>query len=268
VEKTPKLSIVTAYFNRKNLFLHTLDSINESPFAAEIEMVVADDASDDTERLEDIASDYKFPIHILRIEKKDKWYSNPCVPFNKAIKRATADIVLIQNPECYHVGDVLGTALTKTSEENYVVFSCYSLNEEQTNKLHRKESFQVTNKKSTQGGVEGWYNHPDINPRPYHFASSLSRKVLNELGGFDERYAEGVGFDDDEFLHRIKLRYLSLISIKNPFVLHQNHYNVTDANRFIADSTYREKVFRNKRLFEEQFKNSTDWRANNEGSGI
>ena len=104
MEKNPKLSIVTAYYNRKELFLKTLESIESSERTDEIEVVVVDDGSSEDQRLEDIRVNHSFPIHIIRQEPEDKDYINPCVPFNIAINKAKGDLILLQNPECYHVG--------------------------------------------------------------------------------------------------------------------------------------------------------------------
>jgi len=224
--KSVKLSIVTAYYNRKELFLKTLDSIQVSERVDDIELIVVDDASEDSERLEDIQDNYKFPIRIIRQEPEDKNYINPCIPYNLGFPKAKGDLVLIQNPECFHVGDLISTALEKTTDENYIVFAAYALSKEDTEALG-KEGKQVTllNKASNGGQDEGWYNHSIINPRPLHFASCITKKNLEDLGGFDEAYADGIGYDDDELLMRIKDKGLKVEICDNPLVLHQNHYN-------------------------------------------
>tara|TARA_R100000951_G_C2647642_1_gene183118 strand:+ start:53 stop:1597 length:1545 start_codon:yes stop_codon:yes gene_type:complete len=224
--KSVKLSIVTAYYNRKELFLKTLDSIQASERVDDIELIVVDDASGDSERLEDIQDNYKFPIRIIRQEPEDKNYINPCIPYNLGFAKVKGDLVLIQNPECFHVGDLISTALEKTTDENYIVFAAYALSKEDTEALG-KEGKQVNllNKASNGGQDEGWYNHSIINPRPLHFASCISKKNLEDLGGFDEAYADGIGYDDDELLMRIKDKGLKVEICDNPLVLHQNHYN-------------------------------------------
>jgi hypothetical protein len=45
------------------------------------------------------------------------------------------------------------------------------------------------------------------------------------LGGFDESYAQGVGFDDDDLLFRIQQKGLEVHIVDSPFILHQNHYD-------------------------------------------
>jgi len=226
MEKPIKLSIVTAYYNRKELFLKTLGSIEASEYVDDIELIVVDDGSKDSERLEDIQNNYKFPIHVIRQEPEDKTYINPCVPYNLGFAKAKGELILIQNPECFHVGDLISNALHQTTDENYLVFAAYALSKEATHGLaNQDKQLNLLNKASNGGQEEGWYNHSIINPRPLHFASCITKKNLEDLGGFDEAYADGIGYDDDELLMRIRHKGLKVQICDNPFVLHQNHYD-------------------------------------------
>ena len=253
MEKPIKLSIVTAYYNRKELFLKTLDSIQASEKVDDIELIVVDDASKDSERLEDIQDNYKFPIHIIRQEPEDKTYINPCVPYNLGFAKAQGDRVLIQNPECYHVGDLISVALESTTDDNYIAFAAYALSKQDTENLGKKGTeVNLLNKVSNGGQDDGWYNHSTINPRPLHFASCITKKNLEELGGFDEAYAQGIGYDDDEFLMRIQRKGLKVQISDNPFVLHQNHY---DHDAFESKHRNNPELFqRNRQLYLEASK--------------
>ncbi len=73
-------------------------------------------------------------------------------------------------------------------------------------------------------GEAGWYNHSKYRPNAYHFCTAITKKNMNKLGGFDERFALGIAYDDDELIERVK----SIVEIKfvdDTIVLHQNHYN-------------------------------------------
>lgn len=75
-----KISIVTAYYNRKQLFYETLKSIAKSKFE-DFELIVVDDSSLPEHRLEEYLNEFSF-IRIIRLEPENKWYVNPCIPFN------------------------------------------------------------------------------------------------------------------------------------------------------------------------------------------
>lgn len=215
-----KLSIVTTYFNRKKQFENTLTSILKSS-EKDIEIIVTDDASDETERLENLLDIYPF-LKIIRVESSDKYWVNPCIPFNKAIREATGDIIILQNPECFHKTDVLKFIVENISDTNYLVMPVFALSEEQTQYLNNGYSeFDVNT--SAFGRENGWYHHPFHRPCYYHFCSAISKKNMDILKGFDERYAYGFGYDDDEFLRRIRQLGLSVVTDMSQLVYHQSH---------------------------------------------
>ena len=48
------ISVVTAYYNRKSLFIRTLDSFSPSIGEINFEVIAVDDGSDENERLEEL----------------------------------------------------------------------------------------------------------------------------------------------------------------------------------------------------------------------
>lgn len=233
---TPEISITTAYYNRRKLFYRTLKSIEKSSFK-DFELIVTDDASDEEERIEDFQDEFSF-LKVIRVEKKDKWYINPCIPFNLAIRAATGKIVVLQNPECFHIGDVLTHIADTIQENDYLTYGCYSLDRDRTQRLENlnydlepKLFFEFVSwllsplpqRIVPVGGQLGWYNHSIYRPYALHFFSTLLRRHMDDLGGFDERYAEGIGYDDNELLIRIRRKGLNVRIIDQPYVLHQWH---------------------------------------------
>jgi len=231
------ISIVSAYYNRKDLLFNTLKSLENSNHK-DFEFIVVDDCSDDEHRVEDFENIFPF-LKVIRLEKKDKWYINPCVVFNVGFKQVKGNIVVIQNPECLHIGDVLDVA-SKIKEDEYISFGCYSINKEKTEKLidlfYDKENKNLSidsllriiepeYRSVGSDGDNGWYNHPLIRPVGYHFCSAITKKNLDDLGGFDERYAMGIAYDDNEFLQRINKKGLKIKITTYPFVTHQWHYS-------------------------------------------
>lgn len=236
-----KISLVTAYYNRKQLFFNTLKSIEKSSLKTDLEIIVVDDASRDDQRIEEFIDKFDLDIKLLRIEQKDKHWTNPCVPFNKGFKLVTGDAVIIQNPECVHMGDVLKAVSENIQENVYLNFGCYSVDEKLTSNITfvSKNEFNeakvkyyiepMINRSITRDGETAWYNHSKYRPHQLHFCSAISKKDLFELGGFDERYANGIAYDDNEFLARIKRKKMNISMIDSPFVIHQFHGNTNYA---------------------------------------
>ena len=59
------ISIVTAYYNRKQLFINTLKSIKAQNSTYLLEVIAVDDGSEETERLEDLVSEFPF-LKVIR----------------------------------------------------------------------------------------------------------------------------------------------------------------------------------------------------------
>ena len=246
------ISIVTGYYNRVDLFMNTLKTIEKSEIK-DIEVIAVDDGSSDEHRLEGIVERFPF-LKIIRVEPENKWWVNPCVTFNKGFKEANGDIILIQNPECKHVGDVL-KKVSELKKGEYMNFACYSIDE---NTTYGSQPNLITNSRAANhDGDNAWYNHSVFRPVGYHFSSAIHKDDLTELGGFDERYALGIGYDDNEFLHRIKKMGLKFTSVDDPFVIHQWHQSV---NYQHLDTTT--LLCKNKDLLHSVTMKETTWKVN------
>ncbi len=223
------ISIVTSYYNRKKLFEETLKTIKKSEIK-DIEVVAVDDGSDPGQRLEDLKHQFPF-LKIVRLEKENKWYINPCVPFNIGIKESKGDKIILQNPECLHVHDVLKCVEEELDDSKYISFSCYAVSPELNKKVPLQSQYgtladdiKIFPQKAYIGGDNpGWYNHSVYRPTYYHFCAALTRNNMAKLNGFDERLAMGIGYDDDEIVARIRMLGLNLVINDNISVIHQYH---------------------------------------------
>lgn len=264
------ISIVTAYYNRKKLFINTLESFSKSSIK-DFEVIAVDDGSSDDERIEDLCDRYSF-LKVVRLNPSDKWYVNPCIPFNIGFSKVSGDKIIIQNPECLHSDDLLDFVDKNLKDGDYLSFGCYSLNEIQTNTIPFISDYKkiVNNenylpKSVSFDGDEGWYNHSSHRPNGYHFCSAITIEDLRESGGFDERFANGIAFDDDEFIHRIKLK-LNVKFIDDCVSLHQWHYgndkNSTITNIHNRKSNFWELWEKNRSLFENVTKIENKFKTN------
>lgn len=266
-----KISIVTAYHNRKQQFINTLKTIKNSKQINNVELIVVDDCSSEEHKLDDIIHEYPF-VKLITVNVSDRWYINPCVPFNKAINEANGDIIVIQNPECLHVGDILDNIVNNINDNLYLTYGVYSINKEITNyitdlpydneyidKMILAQISPIHNAMYVSEGQFGWYQHSKYRPAAYHFVSAITKKNMDLLNGFDEKYAFGIGFDDDELLHRIKLLGLEVKMVDEPFAIHQWHYH--ENNFFAKADNIGLAIERNKNLFNNT-KQTTTWHVN------
>ena len=243
-----KLSFLTTSFNKLN----------------NLNVIIVDDCSDPDQRLDDISNNYNFNIKVLRIDPEKKNWYNPCVTYNYGFIHLEADdndVVIIQNPECTHNGDILNHSLTTTTHLNYLVYNCASLNEKQTNQYINTGDFgpslspDPASDPNSYDGQVTWYVHSKFRPKYYHFCSSITYKNLKKLNGFDIRFKSGHGFDDDEFSLRVSRLNLDRQFISKPFVYHLWHER-TPLTNFT-------KLYKNRDLYYNILNNTTNYTVNN-----
>ena len=220
------VSIVMAYYQRLQQLKITLETISLSSYKKDVEVIVVDDASDEGQRADQVLNQFDLDFKYYYNKKEERTWTNPCHSFNIGFKMASGKIVIIQNPECFHAGDIIAHAV-KNVNDNYLVYSCKRLLNGEWKKMFQISRTSPAFVKYTNQlkGSGGWYNHPVYNPTKYHFVSAIARKNLIEVGGFDERYADGYCFDDNEFVVRMERSPYKLIAVPPDvcFGVHQWH---------------------------------------------
>jgi GT2 family glycosyltransferase len=225
----PKLSIVCTYYQREKQLLKTLESFRQYNY--DFDVVIVDDNSPDDIQLPEL------PFEVTIIKLREKNWINPAPTFNLGFEyalKSNPDIIIIQNAECYHVGDVVGYALKHVTEINYISFACYSLGKGEGVDLKKLNKYPATG-----NGDSAWYNHSRYRPLALHFCNAISTSNLRKLNGFDERFAMGLGYEDDFLVYQVKLLGLKIQIVDNPFVFHQYHYDVKafDFDQALYNST-------------------------------
>lgn len=146
-----------------------------------------------------------------------KNYVGPSIPYNLGFRKSKGDKIIIQNPECCHVGDIISYTNNNLENNIYLSFHCFACGKREIDQLHKTDFLDV----NLSSGR--WYNHTIHRPASYHFCTAITRKDLIELNGFDERYALGMNYDDDEFIERIRKKGLQIKFVEEPWVIHQYH---------------------------------------------
>jgi len=212
-----KIAIVLTYYQRQRQLSNTLDSFKQYNPDDFFVVIVDDDSPDDI-----VLGDYPFDITVLKIQ--DKNWINPGPAYNTGFKEAInngADVIIIQNAECYHKGDIIEAVKSNITEKHYLAFGAYALSQDQD------IDFTAYNMRTaTHNGDSAWYNHSVYRPEALHFCTAITVNNLKKLNGFDERFAFGIGFDDNYFIYQVRMARFRIKFIDNPFVLHQFHYDV------------------------------------------
>jgi len=222
-----KISVVMAYKDRLQQLDITLRTMSLFPHN-DVEVIIVDDEGVPFE-LSVLQKKYA-SLNIKVIPMGARSSINPCVVFNRGFQHVTGDIVVLQNPECLYLTDVLGYTRANLTDKNYLTFSCYYMKQDTHVQLARLTSVPDETLLSGLRQVidirrKQWYNHRVHRTRCLHFTSAITKKNLDTLGGFDERFAGGYCFDDEEILTRIRLMGLDVEIVPEDvgLVAHQWH---------------------------------------------
>lgn len=223
----PRISIVMGYINRKKQTVFTLKTIAASSYK-NIEVIIVDDGSDPEEQLQDVLSHFDFPIKYLITPKSEKTWVNPCMAYNKGIAAATGDVIVLQNPEVCHVGDVLEHVARKLTLDTYLVFSVLNANSFDNNDLLYATPLPLKPTTLPLLPNSDWYNNPFGHNPNLHFLSAISMSNMQKVGGFDENFKDGIDYDDDDLRDRIA-RIATIITIPPNEVMgiHLHHEKFT-----------------------------------------
>jgi len=214
-----KVVIVMTYYDRQYQLQKTLKSFSQTAHD-DFEVIIVDDCSPDKPNI----GINDFPIEVYRT--KDKRWISGAPPYNLGIFHAlqkNPDVIIIQNAETYHVGDVISYATTVTND-TYISFGCYNLSKEWTFREHDLSWIVANyNNYAVDNDQNAWLNHKTIRPMGYQWCSAITVDNIRKLNGFDERFSKGYCFEDDELLARIKMLKLNIEITDSPFVVHQWH---------------------------------------------
>jgi len=214
------ITIVILYWNRKEQLLRTLESFCQSKHE-NFNVLIIDNNSPEPLTL----NSYPFEIRILRI-KGQSYISAHNYGFYYTLKYMHPDKIIMQHAEIFHNGDVISYS-DRVTDKTYISFACYSLGSFET-----PYNYEIKNKCMTFDGESAWYNHPLYRPRFTHFCSAITSENLKKLNGFDERFCNGIWYDDDYFLLQIRRLGLEIELCTEPFVFHQYHeIKMTDRNK-------------------------------------
>lgn len=113
---------------------------------------------------------------------------NPCVPINRAVRNCTNDLIVLTNPETEHRERVLDQMLDAwTGPNDYVIAGCRDTTH---------GAWYAGEGRSMTGALAP----PGIQ---YHFCVLFHRDLFERLGGFDEDYRDGHGYDDNDWAWRL-----------------------------------------------------------------
>lgn len=227
-----KYSILMPYHDRLEQLRNTFNGFRKRYAGRddfEVVLVVDTKSIGQMYQLLRLAEQQQFPMSVTELKGWDSL--NPAPHYNLAAQKAKGEYFVLTSPEVMHVADVLG-GLDEEFEKDkdvYVVCACKSINK--------------------NGSFHMWYHHTKHRDVRYHFCSALHSDTWRMVKGFDEEYANGVAFDDDDFLHSIMSFRVDLVMRDDLLTVHQWH----ERPQFRTPER-RTLVMRNRLYFETKWK--------------
>jgi len=251
-----KYSILMPYWNRAPQLANTLASFRHFYSSRkDWEVVIVEDAKNVKDAKfhaafnKVIASYVSYMLITVPEAEKDTY--NPAPLFNQAADAARGDYFVLTSPECIHTTDILAGLDQEFSRSSslYVVCACKHIRPRRI--FYAPESFEYK--------LLRWYQHSKRRNVGYHFCSAISRDNYQGIGGFDEEYAHGVAYDDDDFREKVMDAGIPFVYRDDLVVLHQEHPKLS---LIIERSKYKMLLKRNERYF------LSKWRKGVEGSKV
>ena len=230
-----KYSVIMPYYNRAKQFEETLKTFDLLYRGRDdFEVVIVRDSKCDyamNRELADIVEQFDFNVITIDCNTGRPCY-NPATAFNRGVDSASGEHVILTSPECKHQNDILAGFDEEFAARpfSYVVCACLA-----ANRKKRKKSDEIV-----------WYQHGILNNKQYHFCSCLKKDLFYAAGGFDERFTDGYGYDDDAFRDRVRRKGVFFKNRDDLVVFHQLHDKVKPAN-------WQALLKRNRELYEKEY---------------
>lgn len=220
-----KYSIILPYYKRPDYLHNTLVSFEYHYHRKDYEVIVVEDHKNNKDIIHHatlIGILQKFNTRgmicgIAVSPLEGMW--NPAPLFNIGVASCRGDILIISNPECIHEVDILsGLDYEFGRDPNcYVICGCEEV-VPQEGSIRRLFSF-----KDFKFKHRIWFQHSKFNNRGFHFCSAISKEKYNEIGGFDNTFAFGVGYDDNDFRDNVIYNNIPIILRDDLLVAHVRH---------------------------------------------
>lgn len=237
----PLLSIVMTTHERVPQTHYTIKTIGESAIKDRIQIIIVDD-SEYTRLDYNVLAKYNMCIYHVKV--KDKFWIGPGPNYNLGFQFVKAPHVVIQNSEVCHIGDV-ASFVSKNLEDNlYMTFDIAgTIDMGANNRLYQLEP-SYDNAENIKPLLGSWLQSSKSRNLQYHFMAALTKNSLDKLGGFDYDLSYGYGYDDDEFILKIRNSKMDVKSVPidtGVFGIHQWH--TPSVNSWGQDLMFNNKLY-------------------------
>lgn len=229
------LSIVMTARKRASQLMNTLESINFQTVKPN-QIVIVEDGVEGWNETQDVCRKWRgeLPIDlVLRRNRPKLGYSNPAIPKNIGIRKATGELLIIQCGEVRYTRETDIENLIRPVAEDHLL-----------------STFAYCKALAPNGEFQEWYAGPERSAGWFlDFCQCASRAAITAIGGFDEQY-QGYGFDDDDFAFRMQQFGVKYQWAPEVITEHQWH-SIPDKNVELSEAGRTRLGILRKRVLEE-----------------
>lgn len=218
-----KYSFILPYYRRPQFYNTLLTFVHWYAHRQDYEIVILEDtknmasAEDHQQLLKILTTFQHLPITYRLMNNQN--YSCPCATINEGVDIAKGEYVIMSNPECAHITNVLkgfDEELMIQPQGIYLVASCQAVT---CNSLY-VETYEDFCKNYTTGN---WYQKSDTPANGcLNWCTCISKEDYIRSGGFNEEYDKGIGRADAAFAETMRRMY-HVMPLDNLVVVHQMH---------------------------------------------
>jgi len=219
-----KYSFLMPFYNRADSFIITLSSFKDLyRDRNDYEVIIIEEYKnivnvDYHEKLKNAVAAFSPFISIKHIEYNAQPLFNPSILYNFGSKFASGSHLIITNPECCHMVDIL-KGFDEEFVRNakiYVACSCLA--------VRSKSTIFATDKVIPENfTIIQWYNHTKHRNCNWHFCTCISKESYCNFGGFDEEFSKGIDFEDADFINTVRKSGLLVVPRDDLLTYHIEH---------------------------------------------
>jgi len=211
-----KASIIIPSFKRAELLKWGLKCIRQQKVDFDYEIIVLNDGiEDDTEK---VCKEYKAEYHFTGQRNTNGLvWRCPGPVINKGASIARSGIFVLAVPEMYLAQNNILQSLVSAVEANERVIAITQGYDDTGGRFleHINKGGEWQN--SDQSALVNLHTE-------YPFFMCLSRQAFNEVRGYDvEGFSNGIGFDDTDFILRLRQKYYTYVKYQGLSVVHLYH---------------------------------------------
>jgi len=184
------ISLILPYYNRQQATDKALQVLAAYYKEADLEVIVVDDGDPVPFKVKLTPWDtpvLPLNIKVIRLPVHD-YPRSPLAAWNAGVEAASGEMIALSQPEVLHPGPVLvemAAELERLGPDGYVLAAAWC---PEQNRWHTHSTLPV----------------PDCPPGTgLGFLSLLYRELYERVGGFDEAYLGGAGYEDRDFIWRL-----------------------------------------------------------------